>query len=201
MEIPQRPFAFVDVETTGTRPGKHELLEVGVVITAAGAPASIVDSIELKIKPERLYDAQADALVINRYSEQEWANALPSDEAMKKLAEKIKGAAIYGWNVGFDRAFLESALNRAGIGIEDIGLDYTWYDVKMDFIRWAKLTKREEEFGPRYSLGKACRAFRVENEDAHRALSDALTTHRIYLRLEEEFAALGDLGRNQRLAL
>lgn len=185
-----RPLAFADVETTGTQPGKHEILEIGAVVAAGEKPYAVTDSFEIKTRPLRIGDADPAALVVNRYTEDEWHKAPPLDEGIRQFCDRVRGASIYAWNAGFDRAFLEPAMNRAGLTLEDYRLDYTWHDVKMDFIRWAQLSGRESEFAPRFSLGSAVRAFGIENDDAHRALSDALATYRVFLRLEEEFAVL-----------
>lgn len=196
-----RPLAFIDVETTGTQPGKHELLELGAVVTAGDSPYAVRDSFEVKIRPERLSDAEPEALRVNRFSEEEWRDALPSDRAVRDFCERVSGASFWGWNVSFDRAFLEPAMNRAGITLEAYEIDYTWYDAKIEFMRWAKLVGREAEFAPRFSLRSARQAFGIENEDAHRALSDALATYRMFVRLQEEFAQLAPSTTSQRLPL
>ena len=196
-----RPLAFLDVETTGTRPGVHELLEIGAVIVSGEPPYNITGSFSVKVKPERLEQAEAVALSINRYTDAEWRDALPVPEAVRQFCERVRGASLWGWNVGFDRAFLEAAMNRADIGLDDYDLDYTWYDLKMMFIRWAKMNGKEAEFGPRFSLGAARRAFGIEIEDAHRALPDALSTYQVFLRLEEEFQKIADAQRHVQLPL
>lgn len=199
MPLFSQPLVFIDTETTGTSPFKHELLEVGAVIVRSQHPFAIVDSFEIKVEPERITDADTVALSVNRFSEEEWRDALPLQIAMQKLAEKIKGASLWGWNVGFDRAFLEPALNRSGITLEEYGIDYTWYDLKIDFRRWAILTGKIEEFAPRFSLSSARRAFGIETDEAHRALADAVSTYQVFLRLEEEFGLLAPNFKRQTL--
>ncbi|MBI4133932.1 MAG: 3'-5' exonuclease [Candidatus Terrybacteria bacterium] len=200
-EIVIRPLVFLDTETTGTQPGRHELLEIGAVVVAGTPPYGIGDSFSVKVRPERIQDADPEALMINHYTAEEWRDAVPEAEAARIFCEKVRGAALWGWNVGFDRAFLEPAMNRAGMTLEQYGLDYTWYDLKPDFIRWAKLCGRETEFGPRFSLGAARRAFSIELQDAHRALPDAIATYQVFVRLEEEFTRMREQLRNQGLGL
>ena len=181
-----RPIAFLDTETTGRHPGIHELLEIGVVIVR-GDNLAMIDSFEVKIKPEHLELAEPEALAINHWSQEAWKDALPHAEALRLFCEKIRGATPAGWNVAFDRAFLEPAMNRLGIILDDYSLDYTWRDIKMDFIRWVYLTKQEDKFGPRFSLGSAMREFGISTEDHHHALPDALATWQMAQRMEEEF--------------
>jgi DNA polymerase III epsilon subunit-like protein len=186
-------LAFLDTETTGAAPGKHELLEVGVVICDVAAPYGITDSFEAKVKPMRIEDAEPIALEINKYTEAGWADARSEKEVMEEFVYKVRGCSLWGWNVGFDRAFLEPAMNRAGHTLESAGLDFTWYDVKVLFMQWAKLTGRDAEFAPRYGLNSSARrAFSIENEDAHSALPDAMLTYRMFTRLQEEYLKLGE---------
>ena len=184
-----RPLAFLDTETTGRHPGIHELLEIGVVMARADNLA-IVDSFEVKVRPEHIELAEPEALAINHWSEAEWKDAVPNAEALRMFCEKIRGATPVGWNISFDRSFLEPAMNRLGIVLDDYSIDYTWRDIKMDYIRWAYLTGQEEKFGPRFSLGSAMRNFGISTEDHHHALPDAMATWQMAQRLEEEFRKL-----------
>ncbi len=184
-----RPFAFLDIETTGRHPGIHEILEIGVVITNSDM-SEMLDSFELKTRPERIEDAEQEALAINHWSEEAWRDAMPLVQALNIFGEKIKGATPAGWNVSFDRAFLEPAMNRSGAVLDTWGLDYTWYDVKMFFVRWAYLTGQEAIFGPRFSLSSAMRNFGISTDDHHHALPDAMATWKIAKILEDEFTRL-----------
>lgn len=196
-----KQLAFVDTETTGTMPGKHELLEIGIVITEAEPPYKIQDTLNIMVKPERIEDAQPEALQVNHYNEAEWENALSEKEAMDQFTYKVRGCSIWGWLISFDRAFLEPAMNRAGHSLDSAGIDFLWYDLKVLFIQWAMLVNREDEFKPRFGLNTARKAFNIENEDAHRALSDAVTTYQMFTALEEEFLKLNAKLKQTTLAL
>ncbi|OHA48583.1 MAG: hypothetical protein A2806_00280 [Candidatus Terrybacteria bacterium RIFCSPHIGHO2_01_FULL_48_17] len=179
-------LAFLDIETTGRDPGSHEIIEVGIAMVDPKT-RELKDTHELKIMPEHLEIADPESLAINHFTPEAWQGALPQQEAMQKLCGILSGSTPCGWNVGFDRAFLETALNRAGFTISGCGIDYTWHDIKMDFIRWAKLVGREEEFGPRFGLRVAREAFGVSAEGAHSALPDAMATFEVWKRLEDDF--------------
>jgi len=195
-------LAFLDTETTGAAPGKHELLDIGVVICDAVAPYGITDSFAAKVKPQRIQDAEPIALEINKYNEADWVDAVPEAQAIEEFVYKTRGCSLWGWNVGFDRAFLEPAMNRAGHTLETAGLDFTWYDVKVLFIQWAKLTGRDADFAPRYGLNSSARrAFSIENEDAHRALPDAMLTYRMFVRLQDEYEKLTERLKQNTLGL
>lgn len=185
-------LSFLDTETTGRNPGTHEVLEIGVVVVDP-ATRAMRDSFALKLSPEHLDRAEPEALEINKYNEEEWRDALPQQEGMRMVCERLRGTTPCGWNVGFDRAFLETHMNRHGLTLEGCEIDYTWRDVKMDFIRWAKLVSRESEFAPRFSLGSARKVFGVQIQDPHRALPDAIATWQVWRALEEAFEKLGIL--------
>src|SRR3989344_5691524 len=100
-------FAFIDIETTGLNLIKHEIVEIGCVLTTP--ELEIIGEFELKIKPERLDDADPVSLKISHYEPEKWADALPLEEAIKIFAEKVQGAIMVWHNVAFDAGFLESA--------------------------------------------------------------------------------------------
>lgn len=181
-----RPFAFLDIEATGRHPGIHEILEIGVVL-ADGESLASIDEFEFKVKPAHLERAEPEALAINHWSEEGWRDAWSCDEALPRFCERIRGATPAGWNVSFDRAFLEPAMNSIGIMLDTFELDYTWRDVKMDFIRWAQLAGLAERFAPRFGLAGAMRHFGISTENHHSALPDARATWQIFRALEEEF--------------
>ena len=54
-------LAFIDIETTGLSPEKHEIIEIGIVIAKQqdGIVGDVLEEIELKIKPERIDEAEA----------------------------------------------------------------------------------------------------------------------------------------------
>lgn len=71
----ERNLAFIDVETTGTNPDRHEIIELALVVVkqiereGQGPKIEIVGEYEWKIKPERIEEAEEEALRINGYNE------------------------------------------------------------------------------------------------------------------------------------
>lgn len=107
-------LAWVDVETTGLDPTRHELLEVCVIRTTAGLEElSCYSSLVL---PERLDQAEPRALELVRYSPVEWAaSAVSPSTAIRGVCLTLYDATLAGHNVGFDRRFLQAAAERAGV--------------------------------------------------------------------------------------
>lgn len=167
-------LAFIDLETTGLNILKHEIIEIGCVIV--GPDLEMIEEFELKIKPERIEDADKTSLKINRYDPEAWVFAYSLPEAMKIFSERVKDCVMVAHNVAFDSSFLEYAFARTGI-------PNTMHYHKLDTISisWAKL-HREPDL-EHFSLREMCLRFGIKNENAHTALSDARATCGLYKKL------------------
>lgn len=62
MKMTDRPLAFTDVETTGLDPHIHEIIEIGLVLVEH-KDLTVVEELNLKIKPEHIETATAEALI------------------------------------------------------------------------------------------------------------------------------------------
>lgn len=107
-------LVFVDIETTGLDPARHQIWEIGVVIREDGRPD--FDTRWL-IKPD-LAQADSRALQISGYYErtahmktEDWSG---QGQVAKWCAERFSGATLVGACPWFDSAFLEGFLRRHG---------------------------------------------------------------------------------------
>ncbi len=169
-------FAFVDIETTGLNLLKHEIIEIGCVLTTP--ELEIIEEFELKIKPERIFDADPVALKVNHYNEAAWESAYDLEEAIKIFLNKVTGCIMVGHNVAFDAGFLEYTFNK-------LQTENTLHYHKLDTISlsWAKL-HREPDL-ERLSLHEMCARFNIENKNPHTGLGDARATFELYKKLME----------------
>jgi DNA polymerase-3 subunit epsilon len=167
-------FAFIDMEMTGLNFTKHEIVEIGCVLTTP--ELEVIEEFELKIKPERIEDADPVSLKISHYDEKEWADAYTLGEAIKIFADKVKDSIMVGHNVAFDAGFLEAAFTKTNI-------ENTLHYHKLDTvsIAWAKM-HRDPDL-EHFSLHELCARFGIINERAHTALSDARATFELYKKL------------------
>src|SRR3989344_4177055 len=83
-------LAFIDIEATGPDVIKHEIIEIGCVLTT----------------PE---------LKINQYNPEEWTSACTLRQTMEILSKKLKDFIMVGQNVAFDSGFLEHAFSKTGV--------------------------------------------------------------------------------------
>src|SRR3989344_6672069 len=169
-------FAFIDIETTGPDVLKHEIIEIGCVLAAP--TLEVIEKFELKIKPERIEDADPVAMKINHYNPTLWESAYNLEEAIKILSAKVQDCIMVGHNVAFDSGFLEHAFSQTGV------INSMHYH-KLDTvsIAWAKL-HRDPDL-EHFSLRELCLRFDIKNEDAHTGLGDARATYLLYKKLME----------------
>jgi DNA polymerase III epsilon subunit family exonuclease len=169
-------LAFIDIELTGLDLTRHEIIEIGCVVT--DPDFKVIEEFELKIKPERVEEADPISMKINHYNKKEWEDAYSLKEALEIFTAKVGDCIMVGHNVSFDSGFLEYAFSKTGI-------KNTMHYHKLDTIAiaWAKLHKKKEI--EHFSLRDLCAQFDVKNENAHNALSDARATFELYKKLME----------------
>ncbi len=169
-------LAFIDIETTGLDLQKHEIVEIGCIITTPNF--DIIEEFSLKIKPEHIETADSVSLKISHYDEKLWGSAETLGKAMKIFSKKVEGCIMVGHNVAFDSGFLEYAFSKTGTINE---MHYHKFDTIS--IAWAKL-HREPDL-EHFSLRELCQRFGIKNEDAHTGLGDARATYLLYKKLME----------------
>jgi len=171
----EQNLAFIDTETTGLKINKHEVIEIGCVLVRQDT-LEVIEEFDIKIKPERLEDADPIALKINGYNEKDWQKAVSLKEAMELFGEKTEGAIMIAHNISFDWAFLERSFESAGV-------ENKMHYQKLDTISMAFVKLYNNEDIKKFSLSALCKHFNIENNKAHTALSDAKATYELYKKL------------------
>lgn len=167
-------LAFIDIETTGINVLEHEIIQVGCVLTDNNL--NIKEEFEIKIKPQKIENADPIALKVNHYQEENWQDAYSEKEAMKILAKKLKDCIMVGQNVAFDAGFLEYVFAK-----NDLTNTMHYHKLDTISIAWAKL--HGEPDMDHFSLREMCKRFDIKNENPHNALSDARATYELYKKL------------------
>ena len=182
--ISKQKLAFVDTETTGLSPEKHEIIQIGCVVVEQNLGMdgkqvyTIIDEFELKLKPEHIETAEKTALRINGYDEADWALAYTQKEGMQLFSNKTKDAIMVGHNLPFDYGFIAKAF--AVTGVEN---KMHYHKLDTISIAFAKSKKRDDI--DRFSLYSLAKIFGIENKNAHTALSDARATFELFKKLME----------------
>ena len=171
-------LAFVDIETTGTNPFKHEIIELGCLIAKQDEKGEwvMVEEFEYKIKPEHIETAEQEALRINGYNETDWMFAHSLEEALTVLSQKCDGCVMVAQNVSFDYSFLAVAFGKKNIK------DPFFY-AKLDTIPLAYMRFRKDPTMTSFTLRELCERLGVKNEKAHTALADIRATYEIFKKL------------------
>ena len=125
MNICDRPIAMTDLETTGEVPGEQEILEIGLVLFEP-ITFKILDTWNVKIKPNQIEKANPKALELNGYKAENWTEAISLAEAIKIYAKKTRGAVFCAFNVAFDWGFMSEAFLQTKVKFE---MDYHRLDL------------------------------------------------------------------------
>lgn len=112
---------FVDVETTGLDPRKHEIIEICIMTQY---PNGKTKTFYTKIKPSNIEDADPRALAINGFDMEVWKGANLFANVAPMIIDNLQGGVIVGHNVAFDIAFIREELERAGVKVPRLrGID------------------------------------------------------------------------------
>lgn len=173
-DVHTRDLVFVDLETTGLELSK-EIIEIGFIKAKAGTFEVLLEK-DIKIKPERLGEADPESLKVVGYTEEEWQDAVRLKDGIREFLAYTEGTMLVGHNLVFDWMHLEAAIERSGFQP-----NYFYKGLDTFALAWLKF-KDQPEF-KKFSLDELCRHFGIDRGRAHRALDDARTTYKVFLEL------------------
>ena len=169
LSFKNRNIAITDLETTGLDPLKHEIVEIGLVLVTQ-PELEIIDTFDIKIKPENLTLADPKALEINGYNHNEWLQASSLKEAMGIYLSKVKGTIFCAHNITFDLPFIKQACIKTNL---DFTPDYHCIDIPS--LAWSKFRNSELEG---LNLSKLAEFMGLKPEpETHRAISGAMLAY------------------------
>ena len=172
-------FCVLDLETTGGRRDSDKITEIGAVKYRGGEQLGVFQTL---IDPGRAIPPEIT--VLTGITSAMVSRAPKIEQILPTLLEFLGGAVIVGHNVGFDLAFLNSALKRSG--------REAWNGTKIDTLAIARRLVRDEV--PNHKLATLSKYLRLPNQPNHRALDDAKATADLLHHLLERASALGVLG-------
>ncbi|MDT0306174.1 hypothetical protein RM780_04250 [Streptomyces sp. DSM 44917] len=190
-------LAFVDCETSGLDPQRHEAWEIAVI--RRENDHDIERLWQIRLTPFQLAAADREALKVGRHYERavvphgKYAMAMPTGtdgeqypvgaaELHACIEEMLRGAVLVGSNPGFDAAFLAKLLGVSG---PDVPWRYRPVDIATLAAGHVYATRQVGQPEPRvpFSSRELSRAVGVEppGEDvAHTALGDAVWARDVY---------------------
>ena len=179
--LPERDLCFFDLETTRLDL-KAEIIEIGA-IRVEPKEFRVLNELELKIKPERISEADPEGLAISGYSDDDWMEAVALEHGVKTFLEFAEGTVLVANNLPFDWMWLQKA-------VEDLNLQPTYFFKGLDIfsLAWLKFKTepRTEPLAANLSLKQLATYFNVDMGKHHRALDDARTAYSVFLKLLEK---------------
>jgi DNA polymerase III alpha subunit (gram-positive type) len=175
-------LAFIDTETTGTDPERHEIIELAVIIArqvpreGKGPMLEIIEECEWKIKPEHMERAEEQALRVNGYNEVDWMFALDRKKVMEEFSKKTQSCTFVSHNLVFDYGFVQKALAETQV-------ENRMHYAKIDTISLAFARLYDAPQADKFSLRFLCELLKVENTKAHTALADTRALVQVYRKL------------------
>lgn len=155
-------YTVIDLEMTGLNPKLDKVIEIGAVRVRGHKEAARYATL---VNPRRSIPERV--VELTGIMNEEVAAGLDEDEAMQALIAFIGDDVIVGHNVSFDYSFMKQwAVNKR------IPLTLR----ACDTLRIARAILPGEQSK---KLEDLCVYYRIERERAHRALDDAVETHRI----------------------
>lgn len=165
-------YAVVDLEATGTG-ADAKIIQIGIVLVENG---EIIDSFATDINPYELLDDHIKNLT--GITDQQLEQAPDFVQVASTIYDMIGDAIFVAHNVKFDANLLAEALFFEG---------YELLTPRVDTVELAQL------FFPtfdKYSLGNLAEHLDLGLDQAHTAISDALATARLLIKIQEKIKSL-----------
>ena len=183
---PANEWVSLDCETTGLNTRTDEIISIGAV-RIVGNRIMTSERLELLVRPERGVSAQS--VRIHRLREQDVAQGMPIDEALKRLMRFIGSRPLVGYFLEFDLAMLNRALfPMLGIRLPQpkIEVSALYYDYKF---RQLSGHLRQDSADIDLRFATLMRDLDLPQREAHDALNDAVMAALAFIKLRQLQAA------------
>lgn len=183
------PKLFMDVETTGTGfEDGGEICEVGLV-RVDPLNLEVLGELDLKFavaNPLGKPEAELSFKGYNGFTFAEWVDALPAEEAIRRLNEFAVNCVPWAYNVSFEFWWLDGYFQRFGVKWKG---DYHWHclmsvaseALKPDFLAGRITSLSLSSIGAFLGLG--------EESKPHRGLTGARYEHQLYRALDQRMTS------------
>ncbi|HEM6138135.1 TPA: bifunctional DnaQ family exonuclease/ATP-dependent helicase [Streptococcus suis] len=165
-------YSVVDLEATGTG-ADAKIIQIGIVLVENG---EIIDSYATDINPYELLDDHIKNLT--GITDQQLSKAPDFGQVASTIYDMIGDAIFVAHNVKFDANLLAEALFFEG---------YELLTPRVDTVELSQL------FFPtfdKYSLGNLAEHLELGLDQAHTAISDAMATARLLIKIQEKIKSL-----------
>ena len=179
---PENEWVSLDCETTGLNVRSDEIISIGAV-RIVGNRIMTSERLELLVRPDR--GVSAESVRIHRLRQQDVAQGLPIEEAMKQLLHFIGSRPLVGYYLEFDVAMLNRAIwpiLGQGLPQPKIEVSGLYYDYK-----FRKLQAYEQQGNVNIDLRFATLMsdLGLPLREAHDALNDAVMAGLAFIKLRQ----------------
>jgi DNA polymerase III epsilon subunit-like protein len=181
LPLAKRDLCFLDLETTGSVFGYHEIIEIAAIRTDPSG-AEVKGTWEHRVRPRNPDRVSALARDLTGFDPAAWTAAEEPDVRFwRELTRFVDGCVPVCHNPSFDRAFI--TLSAAAVGVQDLGLDYHW--IGTESLAWPLYLRG---LLPKLSLATLCDYLGVGAEPfPHRAIEGAQACRRAYFAMMTRF--------------
>lgn len=173
--VNERDLCFFDTETGGFELDK-ELLEIGAIRVKANTLEKLSE-IDIKIKPERIEEANPSALEIVGYNEEEWQReGVSLRDGLMEFLEFARDSILVAHNLPFDWMHLQNNLEKHG-------LQPTYFYKGLDTFSLAWLMLGSKPELTKLSLKELSNHFDIDMGTHHRGIDDARSAYKIFVEL------------------
>ncbi len=158
-------YAVVDLETTGVRPSRDKIIEIGIILHDGRRE---LERWQTLVNPETSINTVIEELT--SINDEQVADAPKFYEIAKEVVKLTEGYVFVAHNVRFDYTFLRTEFAH-------LGFTYTRKQLCT-----LQLARKSYPGSKSYSLGKLCEALRIPRARSHRAMADAEATAELLTR-------------------
>lgn len=170
-------FTVLDIETTGLNPQIDAIIEIGAVRVKA---QKIQAEFNTLIQTEA--GVRNTAVEINRITAEMLAGQPRIADALPEFVSFLKDTVLVGHNIqNFDLPFIRANLAR-------LSIPPLYNHIVDTYILAQRILPNE----PHYSLQELANSLVITQQDAHRALDDAITCSKIFHKIIDEMSFMGD---------
>lgn len=166
-------YVVLDLETTGLSPSYDEIIEIG----ALKVSNNVQEEFQTLVKPNRMVSYFITDLT--GISNDMLKNAPSIHTVLPSLRSFIGNLPIVAHNAHFDINFLYDNFQKAGFTFSN------------DFIDTLRISRKLFPDQPRHTLNHICAHLSIRQSNAHRALSDVITTHTIFNKFNAHVQSCG----------
>lgn len=171
--VPSKTIVALDLETTGLDSTKAKIIAIGAAKRTSDGQLLKFNQLIQIVGPVPSKITELTGITDKQLREQ----GVELAAGLDALTKFMGSAVIVGYNVEFDEAFLTAALRQVG---------------RSELVNPTRdlmpIVKTAQEFLDNYRLATVLKAYQIENEQPHHALSDAQAT----LILAEKLIKNGD---------